>query len=172
MNKQEFKKELFNNLKELNDSQVGEIICSLVDELPCTSYERILCKIKNKNGTLKPDKDKFKKIETEIKSSYKRINNGEICFNCYSYPNGSYSYYEEDYDIYYYSNKEIDEVLDKTYEFGKTLIYHKEYAKAVAKGAQSVLEPTTEPWGQRTCYIADPEGNLIEIGSFNKPFNR
>ena len=45
-----------------------------------------------------------------------------------------------------------------------------EYAKAVEKGAQSVLEPTTELWGQRTCYIADPEGNLIEIGSFNKPF--
>ena len=31
-------------------------------------------------------------------------------------------------------------------------------------------QPETEPWGQRTCYIADPEGNLIEIGSFNKPF--
>ena len=45
-----------------------------------------------------------------------------------------------------------------------------EYAKAVEKGAQSILEPTTEPWGQRTCYIADPEGNLIEIGSFNRPF--
>lgn len=29
---------------------------------------------------------------------------------------------------------------------------------------------TTEPWGQRTCYIADPEGNLIEIGSFNQSF--
>ncbi len=28
--------------------------------------------------------------------------------------------------------------------------------------------PTTEPWGQRTCYISDPEGNLIEIGSFVK----
>jgi extradiol dioxygenase family protein len=26
----------------------------------------------------------------------------------------------------------------------------------------------SEPWGQRTCYIADPEGNLIEIGSFIK----
>ena len=24
--------------------------------------------------------------------------------------------------------------------------------------------------GQRTCYIADPEGNLIEIGSWNKSF--
>ena len=45
-----------------------------------------------------------------------------------------------------------------------------EYEKAVSKGAVSVLEPETEPWGQRTCYIVDPEGNLIEIGSFNKPF--
>jgi len=38
----------------------------------------------------------------------------------------------------------------------------------VAAGAQSSMEPTTEPWGQRTCYVADPEGNLIEIGSFTK----
>lgn len=47
-----------------------------------------------------------------------------------------------------------------------------EFHKAVAKGAEPILEPTTEPWGQRTCYIADPEGNLIEIGSFNRPFER
>ncbi|MDE5862205.1 MAG: VOC family protein, partial [Ruminococcus sp.] len=47
-----------------------------------------------------------------------------------------------------------------------------EYHKAISKGATSILEPVTEPWGQRTCYIADPEGNLIEIGSFNKPFER
>ena len=46
----------------------------------------------------------------------------------------------------------------------------REYEKAVSKGAVSVLAPTDEPWGQRTCYIADPEGNLIEIGSFGKPF--
>ena len=32
----------------------------------------------------------------------------------------------------------------------------------------TIMEPTTEPWGQRTCYIADPEGNLIEIGSFKE----
>ena len=42
------------------------------------------------------------------------------------------------------------------------------FSKVVAAGAEPVMEPTTEPWGQRTCYIADPEGNLIEIGSFNK----
>lgn len=43
----------------------------------------------------------------------------------------------------------------------------KTYKEVVAKGATPVMEPTTEPWGQRTCYVADPEGNLIEIGSFN-----
>lgn len=46
------------------------------------------------------------------------------------------------------------------------------FAEAVSKGATPVLEPETEKWEQRTCYIADPEGNLIEIGSFNKPFHR
>lgn len=44
----------------------------------------------------------------------------------------------------------------------------KMFASVVSKGAKEILKPTTEPWGQRTCYIADPEGNLIEIGSFNK----
>ena len=47
-----------------------------------------------------------------------------------------------------------------------------EYAGAIEKGARSILEPTTEPWGQRTCYIADPEGYLIEIASFNRPFGK
>lgn len=42
------------------------------------------------------------------------------------------------------------------------------FQTVVSKGATPILEPTTEPWGQRTCYIADPEGNLIEIGSFNQ----
>ncbi len=44
----------------------------------------------------------------------------------------------------------------------------KAYNEIVAKGGESVMPPTTETWGQRTCYIADPEGNLVEIGSFVK----
>ena len=44
------------------------------------------------------------------------------------------------------------------------------FRHAVENGAEPVMEPTTEPWGQRTCYIADPDGNLIEIGSWNKPY--
>ena len=44
----------------------------------------------------------------------------------------------------------------------------KAYEQVISAGAESILAPVTEPWGQRTCYIADPEGNLIEIGSFQK----
>ncbi len=44
----------------------------------------------------------------------------------------------------------------------------KEYERAISMGAKPVLKPTTEPWGQRTSYVADPEGNLIEISSFKK----
>lgn len=43
-----------------------------------------------------------------------------------------------------------------------------EYARVTALGAKSIFAPQTMPWGQRTCYIADPEGNLIEIHSFTK----
>ena len=43
-----------------------------------------------------------------------------------------------------------------------------EYARVVAAGAQPIFPPTTEPWGQRTCYVADPDGNLIEISSFQR----
>lgn len=44
----------------------------------------------------------------------------------------------------------------------------KAFETVVKSGAQAVMPPTTEEWGQRTCYLADPEGNLIEIGSFTE----
>jgi catechol 2,3-dioxygenase-like lactoylglutathione lyase family enzyme len=42
----------------------------------------------------------------------------------------------------------------------------KEYKRLTDLGVESVFSPATMPWGQRTCYVADPEGNLLEIGSF------
>lgn len=85
-----------------------------------------------------------------------------------------------------YERKNFEKMTNRKYEYLKGPNGHfeialyvdtfeevdEEYAKAINKGAVPVLEPTTEPWGQRTCYIADPEGNLIEIGSFNRPFER
>lgn len=85
-----------------------------------------------------------------------------------------------------YERDNFEKMTSRKYEYLKGLNGHFEIAlyvdafeevdvefeKAVAKGAVPVLEPATEPWGQRTCYISDPEGNLIEIGSFNRPFER
>ena len=84
-----------------------------------------------------------------------------------------------------YERKNFEQMTSRKYEYLKGINGHfelalyvdtfeevdLEYAKAIEGGARSVLEPTTEPWGQRTCYLADPEGNLIEIGSFNRPFD-
>ena len=43
-----------------------------------------------------------------------------------------------------------------------------EFGRVVKAGAKPVREPRDMPWGQRCCFIADPDGNLIEIGSFNE----
>ena len=43
-----------------------------------------------------------------------------------------------------------------------------EYARMVAAGGQPIYAPRDEPWGMRSSMIADPEGNLIEIGSWNR----
>ena len=85
-----------------------------------------------------------------------------------------------------YERKNFEKMTSRKYEYLKGVNGHYEialyvdtfeevdaqYVRVTALGAQSILAPTTEPWGQRTCYIADPEGNLIEIGSFNRPFER
>lgn len=85
-----------------------------------------------------------------------------------------------------FGRKDFEQMTSQRYDYIKGLNGHfeialyvdsfeevdKEYQKAVEKGAVPILEPTTEPWGQRTCYIADPEGNLIEIGSWDKPYEK
>ena len=85
-----------------------------------------------------------------------------------------------------YGRKDFEKMTSRKYEYVKGFNGHfelalyvdtfaevdEQYARVTALGAKPVMEPTTEPWGQRTCYIADPEGNLIEIGSFNRPFSR
>lgn len=37
------------------------------------------------------------------------------------------------------------------------------YNELVAQGAGEVTPPTTRPWGQRTAYVWDPDGHLIEL---------
>jgi lactoylglutathione lyase len=44
----------------------------------------------------------------------------------------------------------------------------REFARISAAGAVVIYPPRDEPWGMRSSMVADPEGNLIEIGSWNK----
>lgn len=83
-----------------------------------------------------------------------------------------------------YGRKDFEKMTSRRYDYIKGFNGHFEialyvdtfdevdaaFARAVKNGAVPILDPELEPWGQRTCYIADPEGNLIEIGSWNKPF--
>lgn len=81
-----------------------------------------------------------------------------------------------------YRRTDFEKMTNRTFGYANNINGHYEIAlsvdnyeavdltfkEVVSKGGIPILEPTTEPWGQRTCYISDPEGNLIEIGSFNK----
>ena len=83
-----------------------------------------------------------------------------------------------------YGRKDFEKMTGKKFEYLKGVNAHaemalyvdtfekvdKEYNNALHNGATSILPPTLEPWGQRTCFIADPEGNIIEIGSWNKKY--
>ncbi len=83
-----------------------------------------------------------------------------------------------------YGRQDFEQMTSRKYQYLKRVNGHfeialyvdtfdevdAEYARVVDMGAEPVMPPTMEPWGQKTCYIADPEGNLIEIGSFNRPF--
>lgn len=90
-------------------------------------------------------------------------------------------YLEKDGTLFLlYRRTDFEAMINHTFHYAKPVNGHFEIALSVenfdavdkafqevtAKGATPILAPTTEPWGQRTCYIADPEGNLIEIGSF------
>ena len=81
-----------------------------------------------------------------------------------------------------YRKSDFEKMTDRTYSYCRGLNGHFEIAlsvenykavdetfdRVIRAGAKEVMKPVTEPWGQRTCYIADPEGNLVEIGSFVK----
>jgi lactoylglutathione lyase len=39
------------------------------------------------------------------------------------------------------------------------------FSRAIEAGAEAVSDPEEKPWGQRTAYVRDPDGTLIEIAS-------
>ena len=64
--------------------------------------------------------------------------------------------------------KGLNGTMEIAFNLNKYEDVDREYKRLMDLNVKSVFPPTTMPWGQRTCYVADPEGNLLEIGSFNK----
>lgn len=97
--------------------------------------------------------------------------------------NTSNVYLEKDGTLFLlYRHNDFEKMTNQSFQYADKINGHYEIAlsvenynevdlafeKTILKGATPMMKPTTTPWGQRTCYIADPEGNLVEIGSFTK----
>ncbi|HBN38370.1 MAG TPA: glyoxalase [Ruminococcaceae bacterium] len=90
-------------------------------------------------------------------------------------------YLEKDGTLFLlYGRKDFEKMTERKFNYADDINGHYEIALSVenrevvdktfkdvvSKGAVPVMEPRLMEWGQYTSYIADPEGNLIEIGSF------
>ena len=54
------------------------------------------------------------------------------------------------------------------YSFGESTNVDSDYQQLKAKGVQFIKLPETQPWGQRTAYFPDPDGNIWEIQQWIK----
>lgn len=54
------------------------------------------------------------------------------------------------------------------YTFKESTNVDSDYQQLAAKGVQFIKAPQTQPWGQRTAYFTDPDGNIWEIQQWVK----
>jgi len=63
----------------------------------------------------------------------------------------------------------INGTMELGYEVENYAAVDREYERIIRTGGTPVMPPTTsERWGERTCIVADPDGNLVEIGSLTQ----
>lgn len=59
----------------------------------------------------------------------------------------------------------------KAFEIGfKVENVDETYKMLLKKGIKGLAPPKTQDWGQRTAYVADPDGNLIELVENQKAY--
>lgn len=61
----------------------------------------------------------------------------------------------------------VNGTFEIAFDFPTSAALDAEYARVTAAGAKALYPPRDEPWGMRSCYILDPDGNLIELTSWN-----
>ena len=131
MSQQEFINLLKDYLNQVSLSQKNKIIEIIGLEIPEDDYEKIICAIDNLKGTLKMNQSWFEQQKNDLANLYQQVQNEDIYFYCYAVPNGTYSYYDENEDIFYIATSDMNRFLCLGYEFAKKLIYYKEYVEAL-----------------------------------------
>jgi len=63
---------------------------------------------------------------------------------------------------------QIGKAASAIYSFGESTNIDSDYQQLKSKGVQFLKDPTTQPWGQRTAYFTDPDGNIWEIQQWIK----
>lgn len=119
MNKEKFIQQIEENLEGISLEKMKSLIIELGKKIPNPPYQLILCIIKNLNNSLDEDNDILDKMKQEIYSNFKEIENGNICLRCHSYEAGTYSYYDADLDYEYWPTGELNEILNKTFNYIK-----------------------------------------------------
>jgi len=67
----------------------------------------------------------------------------------------------------YHWNKGINGNMELCFDVPNYSDVDIEFQRVINAGAKPVYKPTTESYDMRICYVADPEGKLIEICSGN-----
>ena len=62
-----------------------------------------------------------------------------------------------------YDEPKKGQVLELMFRCNDAADVDQSFADIVSKGAISIKEPADMPWGQRTAFFADPDGNIHEL---------
>ena len=62
----------------------------------------------------------------------------------------------------------VGKAASAIYSFSESKNIDQDYQQLKAKGVQFIREPKTQPWGQKTAYFTDPDGNVWEIQQWIK----
>ena len=130
MDKEEFIKKVTNNLEDISLEKAKHIITKLCSKMPSELYDISSSIIEDVTGNTNISYEEITKKLEDLTSLYKQIEDGKICFKCYSYQSG-YGPFGDDYDYEYLSSGKINSIINETYNFGKKLVYHKQYSKAI-----------------------------------------
>lgn len=130
MNENDFAKEINKNIDGVSIDELKAIVMEICKDIPKGNYYKTLFRIKN----IKSNEILLDGIEEELDEickDFKKAQDGEIVFKCYAVETGYYSMFGEDYDYFYYPTKEMDGILNRTYDLIHKLIFSKDYMKAL-----------------------------------------